>query len=419
MNLITKTTLIYLFAVLVILSVGGVLTYYGVENEVKRETDFDLRFHFRQLSKALEEGIPASILLDDRVHISEVSGLSTPQDTIPVYSDTLAQHPYLPRQEMQRKVVGVKEVKGKFYRIQVMDVFIESDDIYEGVVQAMTRFFLFLGGALLLLSFLIARFLFRPFQKTLEKIRTFDLKKDAPLQLTKTSTREFRQLNAFVEQMVDKARRDYRSVKEFSENASHEMQTPLAIARGKLELLLETENLDTEQTRLIQSAQQSLGKLSKLGEALALLTKIDNKEFATQAEVDFSKIVKNCLVNFEDLAQLKNLEFKKQIEEHVRLRIDPVLGDILVSNLVKNTIRHNIEGGWIEVSLTGDQLVICNTGAAPKVQPDQLFERFQKGAGSNKSLGLGLAIVKKICEVNNYKIDYQFADGVHLISVHF
>ena len=197
------------------------------------------------------------------------------------------------------------------------------------------------------------------------------------------------------------------------------MQTPLAIARGKLELLLETENLDTEQTRLIQSAQQSLGKLSKLGEALALLTKIDNKEFATQAEVDFSKIVKNCLVNFEDLAQLKNLEFKKQIEEHVQLRIDPVLGDILVSNLVKNTIRHNIEGGWIEVSLTGDQLVICNTGAAPKVQPDQLFERFQKGAGSNKSLGLGLAIVKKICEVNNYKIDYQFADGVHLISVHF
>nr|HMQ62602.1 hypothetical protein [Flavilitoribacter sp.] len=132
MNLITKTTLIYLFAVLVILSVGGVLTYYGVENEVKRETDFDLRFHFRQLSKALEEGIPASILLDDRVHISEASGLSTPQDTIPVYSDTLAQHPYLPRQEMQRKVVGIKEVKGKFYRIQVMDVFIESDDIYEG-----------------------------------------------------------------------------------------------------------------------------------------------------------------------------------------------------------------------------------------------------------------------------------------------
>src|SRR5690606_32582196 len=114
---------------------------------------------------------------------------------------------------------------------------------------------------------------------------------------------EFRQLNSFVEQMVGKARRDYRSVKEFSENASHEMQTPLAIARGKLELLLETNNLDTEQTRLIQSAQQSLGKLSKLGEALTLLTKIDNKEFASRAEVDFSRIVNNCLVNFEDLAQ--------------------------------------------------------------------------------------------------------------------
>ncbi len=418
MNLITKTTLVYLLVLLVIIGIGGVFTYYGVEHEVKRETDFDLGYHFEQLSEALEEGVPVESLIDDRITITEIPRMS-PVDTIPVFSDTLAQHSYLPRQEMHRKVVGAKSVNGKFYRIQVMDVFIESDDIYEGVVKVMTRFFLILGGALLIVSFLIARLLFRPFQKTLEKIRNFDLKKDKPLNLPKTTTKEFKLLNSFIEQMAVKARRDYVSVKEFSENASHELQTPLAIARGKLELLMETNGLDPEQTRLIQTAQESLGKLSRLGEALSLLTRIDNKEFSTQATLDFSRIVKNCVVNFEELAQMKHLELKKDIQDNVLLQLDPGLADILVGNLVKNTIRHNIKGGWIEIRLDQEHLTVRNTGNPPKVAPDQLFERFQKGASGNNSLGLGLAIVKKICEVNNYAVHYDFDDGVHQIRIKF
>ncbi|MBK7874041.1 MAG: HAMP domain-containing histidine kinase [Saprospiraceae bacterium] len=418
MNLIVKTTLFYLVVALLVFSIGGVVTYHMVKKEVQKETDYDLRYNFKQIVKAIEAGAPIELLIDDRVNIIPVVNI-LPQDTLRVYADTLASHPYLDREERQRMLTSTEEINGKFYRITAMDVFIESDDIYEGVVNVMLWLFLFLGATLFILSFLITRRLFQPFQRTLEKIRTFNLKKEASLQLPKSSTREFNMLNTFLSQMTTKARRDYVSVKEFSENASHEMQTPLAIARGKLELLMETEGLSTEQIQLIESAQLSLRKLSRLGEALGLLTKIENEEFSTLQTIDFSKIVKSCIENFEELAALQNLEFKSEIAEEVQLKIDPLLADILVANLIKNTIRHNIENGWIDVQLNSQELTLKNTGKAPTVAPAQLFERFQKSQSGNGSLGLGLAIVKKICEVNNFEVAYHFEEGVHHITVKF
>lgn len=418
MNLIIKTTLFYLAVALLVFGIGGVVLYQMVEKEVKKETDYDLRFHFNQIEQALREGEPLSLLQDDRITITTVTSF-LPTDTIRIYKDTLAPHPYRSRADIQRMVVAVRHINGTNYRISVRDVFIESDDIYEGVLNAMTWLFLVLGGTMLVFSFLITKWLFRPFQQILERIGSFNLKKDQPFNLPKTSTKEFQQLNTFVDQMVTKARRDYQSVKEFSENASHEMQTPLAIARGKLELLIEMEGLNSEQTHLIQSAQQSLDKLSKLGAALSLLTKIENQEFIARQPIDFSETVRACIDNFTELAMLKNLTFKHHIETGVQLKIDPILADILINNLVKNTIRHNETGGWIEVRLNAQQLSVKNTGKAPAVQTEQLFKRFQKGSTTNGSLGLGLAIVKKICQVNHFQVHYQFADGVHDIVVKF
>lgn len=418
MNLIIKTTLLYLLVAMLVFSIGGVVTYNMVQKEVKKETDYDLRYNYKQIVKAIEAGAPVELLRDDRINIIRLNTISK-ADTQQIYADTLAPHPYLDRLEDQRMLTGVEEIDGKYYRITVMDVFIESDDIYEGVVNVMILLFIFLGTVLLVCGFMITRWMFQPFKNTLEKIRTFNVKKSKELKLPKTSTKEFRLLNTFVGQMAAKARRDYLSVKEFSENASHEMQTPLSVARGKLELLLETPGLTAEQLTLIQTAQQSLGKLSKLGEALLLLTKIDNEEFETQQTIDFSRIVRTCLSNFEELAQLKELRLKSEVDSDVKVKIDPILADVLIGNLVKNTIRHNIENGWIEVQLTQKQLIVKNTGETPKLSPQQLFERFQKSHQSNGSLGLGLAIVKKICEVHHFEVKYEVLENVHTVTVKF
>ncbi|MCO6480968.1 MAG: HAMP domain-containing histidine kinase [Phaeodactylibacter sp.] len=420
MSLITKTTLFYLLVALLVFGAGGIVTFYLVQKEVQKETDFALWDNLNDITAEIEEGVPLAFLKRGKVDITDLGPL--PRDTFLTFSDTLAPHPYLQGQmEPFRKITAVREVGGRYYQVSITDVFIETDDIYDVVVDIMLRLFIILSVAMLFFSFLITGWLFRPFKKTLDRIRSFNLKDHKALELPQTSTKEFRQLNAFVAQMAYKARRDYLAVKEFSENASHEMQTPLAIARGKLELLLETPSLTDEQLGLVQSAQQNINKLSKLGNSLLLLTRIDNKEFADNREpVDFSRITQNCLDNFAELASLKGLALKSHIEPNVKLLVDPTLADILVANLVKNAIRHNISGGWVEVNLEEERLQVRNTGSAPRVSSEQLFERFQKShQNNNGSLGLGLAIVKKITEANNFQVSHQYSDGVHEVTIAF
>lgn len=419
MNLIAKTTFFYLLVSVFVFGAGGWVTYHLVKREVTKETDFALYDQVDEVAEDVRNGVPLELLKRGKIDI-EYLGDSLGIDTFYRFSDTLGPHPYRDGEmESYRKIERVKTVDSSYYHISITDVFIESDDIYEVVVEIMWRLFLILGISMLVASFLLTRWLLAPFQRILSSIRGFDLRERATLSLPETSTKEFRQLNAFVTAMAEKARRDFQSVKEFSENASHEMQTPLSIAQGKLELLTETEPLSEEQLRLIGETQQSLRRLSKLGNALLLLTKIENQEFQPREPINFSRVVNDCLDNFEELAMLRGLPLQRDIESDVQLSIEPTLADVLISNLVRNAIRHNIKGGRIELVLDQHQLCVRNTGAPPSVPTHELFGRFQKSQQSEQSLGLGLAIVEKVCGANHFDINYCFKAGWHKITVVF
>ncbi|MBV6655821.1 MAG: HAMP domain-containing histidine kinase [Mameliella sp.] len=419
MNLIAKTTLFFLLVAVLVFGIGGLVTYHVVKTEVTKETDYLLADELRDVVRDVKDGIPLDILRRRKVDIDSL-GDQLKIDTFFRFSDTLAPHPYREGEiEPYRKLEAVKHIDGSFYHISITDVFIESDDIYDVVVEILWRLFSILGIGMIIASFLVTRWLLTPFQRILNSIRQFNIKQPDPLELPKTTTKEFRQLNAFVSAMTERARRDFSNVREFSENASHEMQTPIAIARGKLELLQETPGLAQGQLRLINDTQTSLRRLSKLGNALLLLTKIENHEFKASQQIDFSQLLNACLDNFSELAMLSGLPLKREIEPEVQLAIDPTLADILVSNLVRNAIRHNQEEGAIEVKLDQGSLLIRNTGAPPSIPTEDLFKRFRKSQQSEKSMGLGLAIVKKICDTNKLEIDYQFEEGWHEITVNF
>jgi signal transduction histidine kinase len=217
--------------------------------------------------------------------------------------------------------------------------------------------------------------------------------------------------------MTSKARRDYQSLKEFTENASHEMQTPLAIAKGKLELLQQNINLDENQSKLLDDSQKALTKLSRLGQALSLLAKIENQEFTTQTNIDFSTIVTHTISLFEELATLKNIKLEYYLQPNIYVKMDTTLADVLVTNIIKNAIQHNIENGWIRVYLDQHKLEVINSGEELHLSPETLFLRFKKSNQSKGSLGLGLAIVKKICEVNQLQVQYNYNDQTHSVQI--
>jgi two-component system, OmpR family, sensor histidine kinase QseC len=264
----------------------------------------------------------------------------------------------------------------------------------------------------------LSRKIFKPFKQAMEAIRHFSLQQKQPIKLSPTTTKEFKELNGFLQKMIDKAVEDYTAVKEFSENASHELQTPLAVIQSKLDLLAET-NIDSAQSTLIVDMQNAIQKLNRINRSLTLLTRLENHEYATESQIKFCRVTKDVMAFYTDRISLKGITVNSQLGSNVLVKIHPTLAEILVSNLIMNSIRHNVEGGVITTELTQKHFCISNTGLAPEIPTEELFQRFKKSNQSSDNIGLGLAIVKQICEVSQFAVFYQYQDGWHRITVCF
>ena len=416
MKLFAKSTLFYLLTSFIVFTIGGIVTYNEVKKEVDRETDYYLNETFQRLVGEMQLGKSISVLSNDKVRIDRLDN-SMVKDTFRVYSDTISKHPLLNRPEAYRRLTRISKVNGQYYKFDLMDVLIESDDVYQGVTRAFIRLFIFLGLFVIAANTIFFRWILSPFYVSLQEIMFFNVKNKDGVTLPHTNTREFKLLNAFILKMTHNARKDYLTLKEFTENASHEMQTPVAIAKGKLELLMESGELSQDQLYLVQGANHSLSKLSKIGKSLTLLSKIENGEFSDNSTCNLSEVVRQNIDHFRELALLRNIKIDSALTPVVELPMDHALADIMVSNLIKNAIQHNREGGQIYISLNLSRLEVTNTGDAPNVPTEELFNRFKKGQGSSSSLGLGLAIVKKIADINNLKVYYHYADGQHTIRL--
>lgn len=416
MKLIQKFTLWYLVITFVVLVIGGVFSYYSIKSEVDHEQVKYLRKNIDFTIRELNRGVIPDSLSQNRMEINELA-MSTPRTKLLV-TDTLVYTRYLRRKEPQLKVSTSEVINGHHFYISTYGAIVDTSDITNAVVKSISAIFLIMLVVTGLVSILISRKVLLPFNRTLKAMQEFRLQQKKPLRLMSTKTTEFKRLNDFLSQMTDKALKDYQTLKEFTENASHEMQTPLAIIMGKLELLLESE-IDDEQAKLIVSAHDAVEKLSKVGQSLTLITKLDNREFESQETIDFSKVLNDSLYAFQELIEMKSLSLEKDIADNVKVKIHPLLSNILLNNLIGNAIRHNIKDGIIRVKLTPTLLEISNSGDPLTFPAEKMFNRFIKNNQSNESVGLGLAIVKQICEQSNIDIRYDYQDNMHILRLSF
>lgn len=421
MKLISKFVLIYLIVTVVVLGIGGYLSYFIIKNEVDTELKWRFMDRVNRVTYLLEQGhdfgdsAKVGDHEDRNLTISQLPHRVEPKVEV---RDTLVWHDRLQQMEPNLKLVAYRNVNGNSYYISTYGALIETDDITEAVIQIL----LWILGMQIIgaigVGFIVSNRLFSPFRKTLERIKEFNLQDKKPIKATKTNVKEFDDLNRFVEQMTKKAVSDYRNLKEFAENASHELQTPLSIAKGKLELLTETD-LSSEQYQYVDDSQRMIKKLSRLSESLALLTKIENHEFTEAGDVNMTNIIRETTQSFDEFVKLNGLTVKTDLEEEVILHIHPVLADILWSNLFQNAIKHNVRDGSIHITLTEQSLKVANTGKPISADPEELFERFKKGEQNKESIGLGLSIIKQIVEQNDYEVSYSYEDGWHEIEVFF
>jgi len=419
MKLLTRTSIYYISFSIISFLIGGVLMYYFISRIIYNKTD-DTLITEKEL---IEEQIANSD------HLPDFSVLFGHQIEVTIYDkaiqrkesikDTLILDSSSGETGSYRYLSTTDTKNNKTYSIDIYKPLLETNQLVADILIVLTIMFFSLLIALIVVNYFISRSIWHPFHKTLEELKKFNVESGKTLNTDKTSIAEFRQLNKALFQMSLRIKRDYLNLKEFTENVSHEIQTPLAIIRSKLELLIQNEKLDEQQMQMIQTIYESTSRLSRLNQALNLIAKIENNQFQQSEPCDISKLIDKYLIALDDLINEKQLAIEKNTDSKVLLNLNPMLAEILLSNLISNAIKHNTPKGRIEITLSPESLVISNTGEKPEVNTSDLFQRFRKANKNSNSLGLGLAIVHKIVKHYCFDISYDYNSNYHVITIHF
>jgi signal transduction histidine kinase len=414
-KLFSRYSRVNLLATILVLIVGSLCYYVIIRYVLIRQLDDTLRVEEAEiLDYARQKGrLPEPANYKDQLIRFEPAG---PGLSRHFQSRQLFVEPERERKPYRQLVFPV-EVNGQVTRVTVSKSQVETEDLLWLIVLITVGVIVLL----LLIQFILNRYLLRriwtPFYGTLAAIRKFNLQSREPMERNRSDIDEFASLDQAVGQMTGKIITDYQTLKDFADNASHEMQTPLAVINSRLDLLLQEQGLDESRGRHLQAMYDAVSRMSRLNQSLLLLTKIGNDQFNQDIQVPMHDLVRSKLAQLEEMAEARQLKVSSRIDE-VFLVMDPYLADILLNNLLTNSIRHNVNGGEIHVDLSPGSLVIANSGLPLAFPPARIFDRFVK-SGPSEGTGLGLAIVLQICEKYGYAVQYAGEGERHRFSILF
>jgi signal transduction histidine kinase len=310
-------------------------------------------------------------------------------------------------------------IRKKGYSINIYRPLSETENLIAEILIAIALVFISLMVTLVIANYFIARRVWIPFYRILAKLGQYQVDQAKPVSIPGCNIHEFNLLKDAIEKMSLKISLDYQNLKEFNENAAHEIQTPLAIIRSKLELLIQRENLDEDQLKMISNILEATHRISRLNQGLLLISKIENNQFTNVEPVDVTAMINNITASFEELILLKRIKLSMKTVGPCVITMNHPLAETLFTNLLANAIKHNTETGFINVTISQKSLTISNSGTKLRSAPDQLFERFKKSGSHADSIGLGLSIVKKIADLYHFKVSYTTEEEVHTITVVF
>lgn len=400
-----------------LMAVWGVLFYYAIIDEVVDETDDTLENYGEIL---MESALHDPSILETEgslmsfykfTPISEEEGRHYRQ----VFYDATV---YIELEDEDEPVrvmcTAFRMPDGQYYELKLMISILERDDMVEAMLWYLGALFLLFLICTSIGIQLVLKGVFRPLHRLLDWLHCIQPGKEVPPLDNPTKIREFRQLSDAALDMGNRSYKAYEEQKQFIENASHELQTPLAIVRGKVELLAESEGMTEQQMEQLDEIYATLGRAVKLNKSLLLLSRIENGQYTEMEDVSVDEILDELLPDLMDIYEHKRVNLiRKREEQPFIIRCNHSLAQILVSNLVKNSLLHNREGGELQVLTTPTSLVIKNTGDVP-LDGEKLFRRFYHGMdGKKDSTGLGLAIARSIALSSSLKLTYEWQNGMH------
>jgi len=407
MKLFTRYNRINLLTTIVIFLLSAAAFYFAIRYILINQVDNDLRIEEREIE----------------TYVNEHGVLPEP---IPIKEQKIGYA--LSDQEFKKKrfttehLAGEKDsfrvlqfgitAKGNTYIATVSKSLKSTDDLTRSILLISLATILLILVTSLVINRVLLKKLWHPFYSSLDILKDFRVDKQQSLNFRSTQIDEFAFMNQTIQRTTNQAQQEYSLLKEFTENASHEMQTPLAIVRSKLDLLIQDEHLSEGQSKTMQSAYSAIERLSRLNQSLLLLAKIENNQYAETSSINLKDKITEKLAAFHELWQNQEISVTTSLEDS-KLNLNPELADILLNNLFSNATRHNFSNGFIKVDLKEKELTISNSSTEKELNSKQMFLRFFSQDKKSRYNGLGLSIIKQICDVSGLSIRYLFSGNKH------
>jgi signal transduction histidine kinase len=399
-----------------VLLVSGVIYYLTINHIARQQLDSDLTEEVEEVVDYVNtnQHLPKPIDFDEDITTFAKTNLQA-------FDTRFFDAPYANTKEKEiekgRAVSALIKVNGENYIVTI----VESRENTEYLIQIISGITLLLTAVLLGVLIVTNRYvlngLWKPFYNILQQVKRFNVAESARITTIASQVDEFTDLSDAVAKMSTRVATEYQGLKTFTENASHEMMTPLAVITSKLDMLIQDESLKPDQFAQITDIYSAAGRLSRLNQSLLLLVKIDNNLLGDNEKLSVKTIILDKAQQFQEMLHNKNIELNYELDD-LQVTASKYLIDVLINNLFGNAIRHNKNSGRIEITLSGKKLCFQNTGDPAPLQQDAIFERFYKG-GTSEGTGLGLAIIKNICTLYHWEINYRFNEGMHCFWVEF
>jgi signal transduction histidine kinase len=422
--LLSKTTKPFIIYVLIILVIS-IPAYYLVvdaiwKHELDEHNDIVARKTASQINslKLTEEKLIETIQLWNDVqpstNIRKLEKNDNLKDSIFIVEKP---HDFLHFEEIDRfrclsKVIYLNK---KPYRFNIETNIEETQETIFFISITTVFLFVMIVGGLLFLNRRLSKSVWKPFRETLDQLKTFSLNNQTKIEFSKTDVSEFDELNQSLTKLIEHNVSVYKTQKEFTENASHELQTPLAILKNKLDILLQNQDLTEKQYQIAEEMNRALSRSSRINKNLLLLAKIENNQFEN-SEIHLDELLNQTMEILQEHFEQKNISVKTKISDNVKVNGNIGLTEVLINNLILNAIRHTSINGSILIRLSQSEFEVSNSGT-DKLNGDLLFKRFSRFSKDNNGSGLGLAIVQEICKSQNWTIDYRFENNNHIFSV--
>ncbi|WP_316791325.1 HAMP domain-containing sensor histidine kinase [Pedobacter frigoris] len=412
MRLVSKISLYHFLLSSLVLGLAGFLLFVFLRAEISLEIEEQLELQVDMIVQELDKGkhidFPLVVISKDNEALMQLPK---------IFKDTLIHDHVQNVSEGYYYFEESKRINGKPYRIRVMTTYIG----WENYSKTISYIFIAIAATLVLLgtlfNYFISRSLWAPFLINLKRMKGYSVSSREELQLAVTDIKEFQEMNTVLSDLAARGKREYTALKEFTENASHEIQTPLSILKTRLESISQL-SLDPSVIRPLNDAKQAITRLSKVNKGLLLLAKLENNAFTDQQLLQLDEVLKNNYELMEDLFQHKSVTIDFEVSPK-RVFASPFLMEVLVSNLLSNVLSYTDQGAKVSVRLDEAQLVLTNEGEPLGFPESKLFTRFGKKAPGYKGNGLGLSIVKQICLSYNWDISYSYIQNQHQFKVTF